>query len=46
MILHNEPSFLIYFGDARDRCVKSGHLFNPEYLKELKEKLNLEKLIF
>ncbi len=46
MILHNEPSFLIYFGDAKDRCVKSSNTLNPEYLLELKNKLNLEKLIF
>ncbi len=46
MILHNEPSFLIYFGDAKDRCVKSENNFNPECFQKLQERLNLEKLVF
>ncbi len=46
MILHNDPSFLIYFGDKKDRCVKSDLKTTKEYLLQLKENLKLKSLIF
>jgi polyphenol oxidase len=48
MILHNDSSFLIYFGDARDGCVKSSgdnDSYSQSFLK-YQENLNLKYLIF
>lgn len=46
MILHNDPSYIIYFGDKRDRCVKSNSDTTKQYLLKLKDDLKLKSLIF
>lgn len=46
MILHNDPSFKMYFGDLKDDCVKSDKTHNIDYFVDKKNKLNLDGLIF
>ena len=46
MILHNDSSFKIYFGDNQDRCVKSDSIKSQENFLKIKDKLKLESLVF
>ncbi|MFH1644473.1 MAG: polyphenol oxidase family protein [bacterium] len=46
MILHNDSSYQIYFGDKKDRCVKSDYQLTKRYLSQLKEQLKLQSLFF
>ena len=46
MMLHNDPSFKIYFGDAKDDCVKFDGQINNDYFKLKLEKFNLKNLVF
>jgi len=46
MILHNEPSYLIYFGDKKGCCVESYPNFSVKCLEELRQTLHLEKIAF
>jgi hypothetical protein len=47
MILHNEPSFLIYFGDKGDRCVKTTKNYSFTAFKNIQQAIpNLKKLVF
>jgi YfiH family protein len=47
MILHNEPSFLIYFGDKGDRCVKTTKNYSFTAFKNIQQAIpNMEKLVF
>ncbi|MBD3272755.1 peptidoglycan editing factor PgeF [Candidatus Dependentiae bacterium] len=46
MILHNDPSYKIYFGDSKDDCVKSDGQINKEYFEKKLQDLKLDNLIF
>ena len=46
MILHNNLSFAIYFGDSEDCCVKPFYKDSIKSFSDLQKKLNLEKLVF
>ncbi|MBU4269695.1 peptidoglycan editing factor PgeF [Candidatus Dependentiae bacterium] len=46
MILHEDASFKIYFGDIKDDCVKSDGNYNIDYFEKTGSTLNLEKLVF
>jgi len=47
MILHNEPSFLIYFGDKGDRCVKTTKNYSFSAFKDVQQAMpKMEKLVF
>ncbi len=46
MILHNDSSFKIYFGDIKDDCVKFGKIFNKDCFVDKIKKLNLKNLVF
>ena len=46
MILHNDASFLIYFGDIKDCCVKSNCHLCIEGFEKIQKTLNLQDLIF
>ena len=46
MILHNEPSYLIYFGDKKGCCVESYPKFPIKCFEELRLPLHLEKIAF
>ncbi|MFC1894393.1 peptidoglycan editing factor PgeF [Candidatus Dependentiae bacterium] len=45
MILHNDSSYMIYFGDCKDPCVKSNTKISLNCLKKIKNRLHLEKII-
>ena len=47
MILHNDASFLIYFGDKRDRCVKETKNYSFTAFKNIEQAMpKMEKLVF
>ncbi|MCK4651192.1 peptidoglycan editing factor PgeF [Candidatus Babeliales bacterium] len=47
MLLHNGSSFVIYFGDKKDRCVKATRNYSFTSFKNIKKVLpNAEKLVF
>ena len=46
MILHNDSSFLIYFGDSGNCCVKSKGKFSSQCFNTVTQLLDLDKLIF
>lgn len=46
MILHNDSSFKVYFGDSKDDCVKSNGQVNEDYFRRKFDELNLKNLVF
>ena len=46
MILHNDPSFLIYFGNSKDCCVKSDFKFSKKDLDSVRDFLSLKNIVF
>ena len=45
MMLHDEPSFKIYFGDANDDCVRFDGRINNDFFKTKLEQFNLSNLV-
>lgn len=46
MILHNDSLFKIYFGDAKDDCVKSDGNYNIEYFEKKLDLLVFDNIVF
>jgi polyphenol oxidase len=46
MILHNDASFKVYFGDSKDDCVKSDGHPNDDYFQKLQDELKVNNLVF
>lgn len=46
MVLHDDHSFKIYFGDSKDDCVKKDGTFNRSYYQKKLDELKLNNLIF
>lgn len=45
MILHNDASFKVYFGDSKDDCVKSDGQPNDDYFQGLLSDIKLNNLV-
>ena len=46
MILHNNSSFLIYFGDSRNCCAKFNKKISLESIKSIQKILPFQKIVF